>query len=86
MEKACTTACRPQSSFQLNETMPYRAKGKEMDNTNTDFETWFGILSMQVLDRTGVDFKDEDSVRSDYEQGRDVHDVVDEIAAEYGEE
>ena len=39
-----------------------------------------------VLDRTGVNFNVEDSVRGDYDQGRDVYDVIDEIAQEYGEE
>jgi len=36
-----------------------------------------------VLDRTGVTFRDEDSVRADYDEGRDVFDVIDEIVAEY---
>ena len=40
---------------------------------------------MHVLDRTGVEFKDKDSVREDYDEGRDVFDVVDDIVAEYGE-
>ncbi len=48
-----------------------------------EFDTWFGVLQDQVLDKAGVDFKDEDSVRSDYDAGRDVYDVIDEIAAEY---
>lgn len=56
-----------------------------MTKENTDFDSWFDILSLQVLDRTGVDFKDRDSVRGDYDEGRDVHDVIDEIAFEYGE-
>lgn len=54
-----------------------------MTNDDTDFETWFGVLNVQVLDRAGVDFQDEDAVRGDYEQGRDVYDVIDEIVAEY---
>lgn len=57
-----------------------------MTNDDTDFDTWFGVLQVNVLDRTGVDFKDEDSVRGDYDDGRDVYDVIDEIVAEYGEE
>lgn len=56
-----------------------------MDNTSHDFETWFGVLQANVLDRTGVNFNDEDSVRADFDDGRDVYDVIDEIAAEYGE-
>ena len=54
-----------------------------MTKTEVDFDTWFGVLQANVLDRAGVDFKDADSVRDDYNNGRDVHDVIDEIAAEY---
>ena len=32
---------------------------------------------------TGVGCRDQDAVRADYEAGRDMFDVVDEIAAEY---
>lgn len=56
-----------------------------MTNKETDFDSWFGVLQVNVLDRTGVDFKDEDSVRGYYEAGRDVYDVIEEIALEYGE-
>ena len=56
-----------------------------MTKPEFDFDTWFGVLQANVLDRSGVDFKDEDSVRDDYENGRDVYDVIDEIVAEYGE-
>ena len=57
-----------------------------MNNSEFDFPTWFSTLQANVLDRTGVNFNDEDSVRGDYDQGRDVYDVIDEIAQEYGEE
>jgi hypothetical protein len=56
-----------------------------MEKPEFSFETWFGTLQTIVLDRTGVDFKDEDSVRQDYEDGRSVYDVIDDIVAEYGE-
>ena len=56
-----------------------------MNKPEFDFDTWFGVLQSNVLDRSGVDFKDEDSVRGDYDDGRDVYDVIDEIVAEYGE-
>lgn len=56
-----------------------------MNKPEFDFDTWFGVLQANLLDRTGVDFKDEESVRGDYDEGRDVYDVIDEIAAEYGE-
>lgn len=50
-----------------------------------DFNSWFCLLQINVRDRAGVEFNDEDSVRGDYEAGRDVQDVIDEIVAEYGE-
>ena len=56
-----------------------------MTNNDTDFDTWFGVLQVNVLDRTGVDFKDTDSVRTDYESGADVYDVIEDIVREYGE-
>ena len=48
------------------------------------FEDWFDTLCIHVLDATGVDFQDEDAVRQDYEAGKDVFDVIDEIVEEYG--
>lgn len=50
-----------------------------------DFETWFANIAIMVLDKTGVDFKDEESVRGDYEAGKNCSEVADEIAAEYGD-
>jgi hypothetical protein len=57
-----------------------------MTNDDFDFDTWFDTLSLLVLDGASVDFQDRDSVRNDYETGRNVHDVADEIIAEYGGE
>lgn len=54
-----------------------------MTKNEFDFETWFDNLSMMVLDISGVNFNDQDSVRDDYDQGRNLADVADEIAAEY---
>lgn len=54
-----------------------------MTNTEFDFDTWFGVLQSNVLDRSGVDFRDEESVRCDFDGGRDVYDVIEEIVAEY---
>jgi hypothetical protein len=54
-----------------------------MDKNSHTFDDWFGVINANVLDRVGVDFKDEDSVRGDYDSGRDVYDVIDEICAEY---
>lgn len=57
-----------------------------MTNDDFDFDTWFDTLILLVLDGAGVEFQDQDSVRNDYEAGRNVHDVADEIIAEYGGE
>ena len=54
-----------------------------MTKTDVDFDTWFGVLQTNLLDKVGLDFKDEDSVLGDYHNSRDVYDVIDEIAAEY---
>ena len=56
-----------------------------MTNIDFDFETWFETLKINILDRCGVEYRDEESVRADYDAGRDVYDVIDEIVAEYGE-
>lgn len=55
-----------------------------MNKTSHDFETWFETLQTLVSERTHTRFSDADSVRSDYEDGRDVFDVIDEICKEYG--
>ena len=55
----------------------------EMTKNDFDFETWFDSLSAMVLDGCGVDFRDEESVRDDYDEGRNCADVADEIIAEY---
>ena len=57
-----------------------------MTKQDFDFETWFGVLQTNVLDRTGVNFRDRDSVREDYDQGVCVYAVIDDICAEYGED
>ena len=54
-----------------------------MKKPEFDFDTWFGVLQSNVLDRTGVDIKDEDAFRGDYDTGRDVFDVIEEMVAEY---
>jgi hypothetical protein len=48
-----------------------------------DFETWFASLAAMVLDKCGVEYCDEDSVRDEYEAGKNCADVAEEIAAEY---
>lgn len=57
-----------------------------MDKDSHIFDDWFCVIKANVLDRTGVDFKDEDSVRKDYEDGWDAYDVIDEICRGYGED
>ena len=56
-----------------------------MDCYSHDFYTWFGLLQENVMERTGVNFTDEDSVREDYERGEDVYDVIDSICDEYAD-
>lgn len=54
-----------------------------MTNADHDFDTWFDILKLNVLEQTGVEFRDSDSVRFDYESGADVYDVIGDIVREY---
>ena len=54
-----------------------------MDKNDFDFDTWFDSMAAMVLDKTGIEFRDKDSVREDYEDGKNCTDVADEIAAEY---
>ena len=35
------------------------------------------------FDKSGFEFRDEESVRADYDAGKNCADVADEIAAEY---
>ena len=56
-----------------------------MDINDVDFETWFEILQEHLADN-GVRFEDEDAVRGDYNEGKDLFDVRDEILKEYGVE
>lgn len=54
-----------------------------MDKDELDFETWFDTLRVMVLDRCGIEFRDQDSVRADYNEGMNCSDVANAIAAEY---
>lgn len=51
-----------------------------------DFDTWLDNLTVQIWERTGVDFKDGESVRQDYEDDKNMFDVADDICSEYGED
>lgn len=50
------------------------------------FDDWFDNLQICILDFVGVDFYDTESVRQDYENDRNMYDVAQEIAIEYGYE
>ena len=56
-----------------------------MTKNEFDFDTWFDNLALMVLDKAGVEFRDMESVRGDYEDGKNLADVAEQIAAEYGE-
>ncbi len=53
-----------------------------MTKNDTTFENWFDYMVCFLADN-GIDFRDEDSVREDYEAGKDFHDVADAIKLEY---
>lgn len=54
-----------------------------MTKSDVDFETYFENLQMHVADRTGAHFSDEAAILEDYDAGRNVFDVIDEVCAEY---
>lgn len=56
-----------------------------MTKQDFDFDTWFDSLAAFVLDKCGIEFRDRDSVREDYDKGRNCADVADEIADEYAD-
>lgn len=57
-----------------------------MTKNDVDFDTYFETLQIHVADRAGAHFSDEAAIREDYEAGRNVFDVIDEICAEYGDD
>lgn len=57
----------------------------EITNDGHDFETWFDLVATKVLAETGVAFRDEDSVRDEFESGKSHDDVANDIIAEYNE-
>lgn len=54
-----------------------------MNKDSNSFDEWFSLLESH-LQCNGIVFKDEESVRGDYDEGRDVLDVLDDILREYG--
>lgn len=53
-----------------------------MNRNDIDFESWFDMLQTALSD-DGINFRDADSVRDDYDEGKDLYDVADAIKAEY---
>ena len=52
-------------------------------HSSTTYYTWFENLAMMILDESGCEFRDAESVRADYDAGKNLADVAKEIAAEY---
>lgn len=52
-----------------------------MNHKNVDFEEWFEQL-VDLLSDEGISFSDQDAVRQDYDQGKSLFDVVDDIKRE----
>lgn len=52
-----------------------------MTKHDIDFDGWFDTLALQLSDE-GIRFSDRESVRADYDAGKDLFDVVDEILVE----
>ena len=56
-----------------------------MTHEDYSFDEWFNTLTAEVLARSGFRFCDPDAVREDYDAGMNMHDVADDIVAEYEE-
>lgn len=56
-----------------------------MTKSNVDFDTWIELLQMNLADK-GI-LSEEETLKSDYridyDKGRDMFDVLDEVIAEY---
>lgn len=76
---------RQRPRLRWNYLLGTKAQEKPMNKTDTDFDRWFETLRVNVLARTGVNFRDRDSVMADYEDGKNVYDVIDDICAEYAD-
>lgn len=55
-----------------------------MNKTDSNFDTWFDVLQMQLSD-AGINFKDAELVRKDYDDGKSLFEVLEEIKAEYAD-
>lgn len=54
-----------------------------MTKDDCDFNTWFDCLRVYLSDEQGLEYRDPAAVLGDYQNGRDLYDVGDEIADEY---
>lgn len=55
-----------------------------MTKDDRSFDEWFELLQLNLSD-LGVKFEDVDAVRGDYEDGKSMYDVLDDIKAEYAD-
>lgn len=53
-----------------------------MTKNEMSFDQWFVYLQMQVLNRTGVLFRDRDRAQQRFEAGCHAFDMADEVKAE----
>jgi hypothetical protein len=56
-----------------------------MTMNQVTFETWYATICSIVKAATEITFSDEDSVRQDYEDGKDAYAVAQDIVREYQE-
>ena len=54
-----------------------------MTKDDLSFDDWFDLLKVKLYEK-GIEFHDADSVRGDYEDGKDLFDVFEDIKTEYG--
>ena len=54
-----------------------------MNKDDISFESWFDIIVTEVKAKTGVQFRDRDSVQAEYNNGDDAYSVADSIVEEY---
>ena len=55
-----------------------------MTKNDMSFDEWFDLLQLNLSD-AGINFEDADSVRGDYEDGKSMYDVLDDIKDEYAD-
>ncbi len=53
-----------------------------MDKNDVSFDDWFDLLVMRLSDQ-GINFSDPEAVRDDYDNGKSLFDVINEIMDEY---